>query len=89
MQNLWFTVTVYAMWDIFPQNTLEEIERYPPLVFAGEARNLQEKLAQVASGDGFVLQCGDCAESFAEFRADNIRDTFRVILQVPALFETA
>eukprot|EP00241_Pyramimonas_parkeae_P002806 CAMPEP_0114247254 /NCGR_PEP_ID=MMETSP0058-20121206/12922_1 /TAXON_ID=36894 /ORGANISM="Pyramimonas parkeae, CCMP726" /LENGTH=507 /DNA_ID=CAMNT_0001360543 /DNA_START=58 /DNA_END=1581 /DNA_ORIENTATION=- len=67
------------------KNTLEEIERYPPLVFAGEARNLQEKLAQVASGDGFVLQCGDCAESFAEFRADNIRDTFRVILQMSAV----
>jgi len=66
-------------------NTLEELERYPPLVFAGEARNLQEKLAEVALGNGFVLQGGDCAESFAEFRADNIRDTFRVLLQMSAI----
>jgi len=64
---------------------LEEIERYPPLVFAGEARNLKEKLAQVSMGKGFVLQGGDCAESFAEFKADNIRDTFRVILQMSAV----
>jgi hypothetical protein len=67
------------------ETVLEEIERYPPLVFAGEARNLRSKLAQVAMGDGFVLQGGDCAESFAEFKADNIRDTFRVILQVRCL----
>jgi 3-deoxy-7-phosphoheptulonate synthase len=61
---------------------LATIEKSPPLVFAGEARTLREKLAQVAMGNGFVLQGGDCAESFAEFRADNIRDTFRVLLQV-------
>jgi len=67
------------------ETVLEEIERYPPLVFAGEARNLRSKLAQVAMGDGFVLQGGDCAESFAEFKADNIRDTFRVILQMSAV----
>ncbi len=55
---------------------------YPPLVFAGEARNLTEQLARVADGKAFLLQGGDCAESFAEFHADNIRDTFRVLLQM-------
>jgi 3-deoxy-7-phosphoheptulonate synthase len=55
---------------------------FPPLVFAGEARKLQAALAKVASGKAFLLQGGDCAESFAEFAADNIRDTFRVLLQM-------
>ncbi len=58
------------------------IGRYPPLVFAGEARNLKAYLAEVANGRGFLLQGGDCAESFAEFHADNIRDLFRVLLQM-------
>ncbi len=57
----------------------------PPLVFAGEARNLSRALADVARGRGFLMQGGDCAESFAEFRADNIRDTFRVLLQMAAV----
>ena len=65
---------------------LAEIEgrlrTYPPLVFAGEARLLKEQLGAVAAGRAFLLQGGDCAESFAEFRADNIRDTFRVLLQM-------
>jgi len=65
---------------------LEEIETRlavsPPLVFAGEARSLQAKLADVCEGRAFLLQGGDCAESFAEFHADNIRDTFRVLLQM-------
>ncbi len=56
--------------------------QFPPLVFAGEARNLKAKLAQVADGKAFLLQGGDCAESFAEFHPDNIRDTFRVLLQM-------
>ena len=56
--------------------------QFPPLVFAGEARNLKAKLAQVAEGKAFLLQGGDCAESFAEFHPDNIRDTFRVLLQM-------
>jgi len=56
--------------------------QFPPLVFAGEARNLKAKLAQVAEGKAFLLQGGDCAESFAEFNPDNIRDTFRVLLQM-------
>jgi 3-deoxy-7-phosphoheptulonate synthase len=55
---------------------------YPPLVFAGEARQLKEHLGRVAEGKAFLLQGGDCAESFAEFRANNIRDTFRVLLQM-------
>jgi len=55
---------------------------YPPLVFAGEARRLRAQLAEVAEGRAFLLQAGDCAESFAEFNADNIRDTFRVLLQM-------
>jgi len=55
---------------------------FPPLVFAGEARRLQADLASVAEGRAFLLQGGDCAESFAEFSADNIRDTFRVLLQM-------
>lgn len=61
---------------------LEELERSPPLVFAGEARVLEQKLSEAALGKAFLLQGGDCAESFKEFRADNIRDTFRVILQM-------
>ncbi len=55
---------------------------YPPLVFAGEARKLKNALAEVCEGRAFLLQGGDCAESFAEFSADNIRDTFRVLLQM-------
>ena len=55
---------------------------YPPLVFAGEARRLKENLAKVSRGEAFLLQGGDCAESFAEHNPDNIRDTFRVILQM-------
>ena len=55
---------------------------YPPLIFAGEARRLQERLAQVAAGKAFLLQGGDCAESFSDFRANTIRDDFRIILQM-------
>ncbi|MBT5048370.1 MAG: 3-deoxy-7-phosphoheptulonate synthase class II [Rhodospirillaceae bacterium] len=59
-----------------------QIRNYPPLVFAGEARRLRESLADVAAGRAFLMQGGDCAESFAEFHPDNIRDTFRVLLQM-------
>ncbi|MGB0497002.1 MAG: class II 3-deoxy-7-phosphoheptulonate synthase [Rubricella sp.] len=55
---------------------------YPPLVFAGEARQLRRELAEVAEGRAFLLQGGDCAESFAEFTADTIRDTYKVLLQM-------
>jgi 3-deoxy-7-phosphoheptulonate synthase len=60
----------------------ERLRGYPPLVFAGEARKLKRVLAQAAEGKAFLLQGGDCAESFAEFHPDNIRDTFRVLLQM-------
>jgi len=60
----------------------KRIQDFPPLVFAGEARKLKAKLADVAAGEAFLLQGGDCAESFAEFHPDNIRDTFRVLLQM-------
>ena len=55
---------------------------YPPLVFAGEARRLRAELADVSRGDAFLLQGGDCAESFAAFKGDAIRDTFKVMLQM-------
>ncbi|MBT3396038.1 MAG: 3-deoxy-7-phosphoheptulonate synthase class II [Alphaproteobacteria bacterium] len=66
-----------------------ELAKYPPLVFAGEARNLRARLADVAAGRAFLLQGGDCAESFEEFTADNIRDTFRVLLQVAVVLTFA
>ena len=59
-----------------------ELAANPPLVFAGEARKLKSQLADVAEGNAFLLQGGDCAESFAEFSANNIRDTFKVMLQM-------
>ncbi len=60
----------------------KELGRMPPLVFAGEARTLKAQLADAAYGKAFVLQGGDCAESFAEFGANKIRDTFRAMLQM-------
>jgi len=60
----------------------ERLAKLPPLVFAGEARNLKKALAKAEAGDAFLFQGGDCAESFAEFSANNIRDTFRIILQI-------
>src|SRR5215470_3073354 len=60
----------------------ETLHRFPPLVFAGEARRLKDRLADVVAGKAFLLQGGDCAESFAEFHPNNIRDTFRVLLQM-------
>lgn len=59
-----------------------QLAKYPPLVFAGEVRRLKRSLAEVGAGRAFLLQGGDCAESFAEFSADNIRDTFKVLLQM-------
>jgi 3-deoxy-7-phosphoheptulonate synthase len=68
------------------QVKLKEIEtklsQYPPLVFAGEARSLQQKLAKVSEGKAFLLQGGDCAESFDDFKANTIRDNFRILLQM-------
>ena len=84
-----------ASWRSFPrvqmpdypnQKELVRIEKqlakYPPLVFAGETRTLKKQLESVSRGEAFLLQGGDCAESFNEFSADNIRDTFKVMLQM-------
>jgi 3-deoxy-7-phosphoheptulonate synthase len=65
------------------------LANFPPLVFAGEARNLTADLARVVEGKAFLLQGGDCAESFAEFHPNNIRDTFRVILQMAVVLTFA
>ncbi|MFZ5718131.1 MAG: class II 3-deoxy-7-phosphoheptulonate synthase [Pseudomonadota bacterium] len=65
------------------------LRRMPPLVFAGEARRLKSLLGDVAAGKAFLLQGGDCAESFKEFHADNIRDTFRLILQMAVVLTFA
>ena len=61
---------------------LGKIKNFPPLVFAGETRHLKQQLADVGDGKAFLLQGGDCAESFAEFNPDNIRDYFKVMLQM-------
>lgn len=67
----------------------QTLATFPPLVFAGEARELKRQLAGVSEGNGFLLQGGDCAESFAEFHANNIRDTFRVLLQMAVVLTFA
>ena len=69
--------------------TERQLATYPPLVFAGEARKLKRQLAAVANGEAFLLQGGDCAESFAEHGADNIRDFFRVFLQMAVVLTYA
>ena len=66
---------------------LKQIASYPPLVFAGEARSLQTALGHVAAGNAFLLQAGDCAESFEEFSAVNIREKLRVILQMAVVMQ--
>ncbi|MEM7643899.1 MAG: 3-deoxy-7-phosphoheptulonate synthase class II [Pseudomonadota bacterium] len=69
--------------DAAALNAVEaRLGKYPPLVFAGEARTLRSELAAAGRGEAFLLQGGDCAESFAEFSADTIRDTFKVMLQM-------
>ncbi len=70
-------------------NAESTLGNFPPLVFAGEARALKDSLAGVAAGRGFLLQGGDCAESFAEFHPNNIRDTFRVLLQMAVVLTFA
>ncbi len=67
----------------------EKIEKLPPLVFAGEVRSLKEKLKKVALGEAFLLQGGDCAESFSDFSANNLRDSFKVLLQMSAVLTYA
>jgi 3-deoxy-7-phosphoheptulonate synthase len=82
----WRKKPVQQMPDYPDQAALAAVEKqlasFPPLVFAGEARNLKKTLARVANGEAFLLQGGDCAESFAEHGANNIRDFFRVFLQM-------
>ncbi|MFG1428237.1 class II 3-deoxy-7-phosphoheptulonate synthase [Roseixanthobacter glucoisosaccharinicivorans] len=82
----WRFYPVVQMPNYTDAEALKEVERklasYPPLVFAGEARRLKAELAKVAKGEAFLLQGGDCAESFDEHSADNIRDFFRVFLQM-------
>ena len=82
----WRTKPIAQVPDYPDQAALNAVENslaaYPPLVFAGEARRLKQELGKVAEGEGFLLQGGDCAESFAEFHANNIRDTFKVMLQM-------
>jgi 3-deoxy-7-phosphoheptulonate synthase len=68
--------------EAFLEATLSRLAQFPPLVFAGEARSLKKDLASVARGEAFLLQGGDCAESFAEHHGDHIRDFFRVFLQM-------
>jgi len=89
----WREKPARQMPDYADQKALEAVETrlktHPPLVFAGEARNLSAQLAQVCEGKAFLLQGGDCAESFAEFHPDNIRDTFRVLLQMAVVLTYA
>lgn len=89
----WRDMPIIQVPDYPDETTLADVEKelsgYPPLVFAGEARQLKAQLADVAEGRAFLLQGGDCAESFAEFHPDNIRDTFRVILQMAVVLTFA
>ncbi len=89
----WRNKPILQVPDYSDAEALGRVERtlrdYPPLVFAGEARRLKESLGEVAEGRGFLLQGGDCAESFAEFHANNIRDTFRVLLQMAVVMTYA
>ena len=63
------------------QSVEERLRKYPPLVFAEEVRSLKKEFARVTEGNAFLVQGGDCAESFAEFNADNIKDFFKVFMQ--------
>ncbi|WP_193142089.1 MULTISPECIES: class II 3-deoxy-7-phosphoheptulonate synthase [unclassified Meridianimarinicoccus] len=86
MKSDWRTKPRVQMPDYTDADALAAVESqlssYPPLVFAGEVRTLKSELAKVARGEAFLLQGGDCAESFGEFSADSIRDTFKVMLQM-------
>ena len=89
----WRAKPVQQMPEYPDQAALKAVEQqlagFPPLVFAGEARKLKRALSKVAAGEAFLLQGGDCAESFAEFAPDTIRDTFRVILQMAVVLTYA
>jgi 3-deoxy-7-phosphoheptulonate synthase len=89
----WRKLSIAQMPDYPDKVALADIERqlssFPPLVFAGEARNLKKSLARVAAGEAFLLQGGDCAESFEDHSANNIRDFFRVFLQMAVVLTFA
>src|SRR6202051_3977132 len=89
----WRHRPIVQMPDYPDVKALAEVEAqlasFPPLIFAGEARNLKRALAQVAAGQAFLLQGGDCAESFAEHGANNIRDFFRLFLQMAVVLTYA
>ena len=84
--NSWRNFPIQQQPTYPDQFKLEQVEKklggLPPLVFAQEIRDLKKSLADVSAGRGFLLQGGDCAESFAEFNANKIRDTFKVLLQM-------
>tara|TARA_A100001234_G_C12634576_1_gene389603 strand:- start:306 stop:1655 length:1350 start_codon:yes stop_codon:yes gene_type:complete len=71
------------------EKTIKKMKKLPPLVFAGEVRSLKKELSKCVDGNGFLLQAGDCAESFAEFHPNYIRDTFRVIMQMAVILSFA
>ena len=89
----WRSKPIVQVPDYPDRDALKRVEAqlatFPPLVFAGEARNLKRALAKVAAGEAFLLQGGDCAESFAEHSANNIRDFFRVFLQMAVVLTFA
>src|SRR5271170_5296843 len=91
--DTWRSKPIVQVPDYPDANALADVEAqlasFPPLVFAGEARNLKRALAQVAAGQAFLLQGGDCAESFAEHGANNIRDFFRLFLQMAVVLTYA
>jgi 3-deoxy-7-phosphoheptulonate synthase len=93
MPDSWRTKPIMQVPDYPDPRALAEVENqlatFPPLVFAGEARALKKALGRVAQGDAFLLQGGDCAESFAEHGANNIRDFFRVFLQMAVVLTFA
>lgn len=91
--NSWRTKPI-AQQPVYPdadalKNAEQTLGRFPPLVFAGEIRSLQQELAAVSRGEGFLLQGGDCAESFVEFNANKIRDTFRLLMQMAVVLTFA
>ncbi len=84
--NSWRELPILQVPEYPDQAKVAQVEQklgaMPPLVFAGEAQNLRDQLGRVAEGRAFLLQGGDCAESFSEFSANNIRDSFKVLLQM-------
>ena len=91
--NSWRSFPICQVPEYPDATRLQAIEEMlasrPPLVFAGEAQSLQQRLGAVANGEAFLLQGGDCAESFAEFSANNIRDSFKVLLQMAVVLTMA